>query len=317
VQLIDHPPVAGKCPRRKFPARSPTPHSGTILSLVSGGDVLKPKKLEKKKLKLYGFNNLTKSLSFNFYDLCYATSERHRDEYIEYIDEAYNATRLTQILKEVARIVGANVLNIASQDYHPKGASVTMLIAEEEAVPEQPIDAVPEPSLAAAPNPPREAVVAHLDKSHITVHTYPESHPDEGVMTFRADIDVSTCGRVSPLRALNYLIQCFDEDIVVIDYRVRGFTRDVRGKKHYIDHKINSIQNFLSKATKRRYQMMDVNVYQEKIFHTKMILKDFDLNDYLFGLGKDDFSKKEQKTIERRMRREMAEIFYGRNLPRA
>jgi S-adenosylmethionine decarboxylase len=48
-----------------------------------------------------------------------------------------------------------------------------------------------------------------------------------------------------------------------------------------------------------------------------MILKDFDLDDYLFGLGKSDYAKKEQKTIERRIRREMAEIFYGRNLPRA
>ena len=40
-----------------------------------------------KKLKLYGFNNLTKTLSFNFYDICYALNpERHR-EYIQYIDE--------------------------------------------------------------------------------------------------------------------------------------------------------------------------------------------------------------------------------------
>jgi S-adenosylmethionine decarboxylase len=278
---------------------------------------LKSKNLEKKKLKLYGFNNLTKSLSFNFYDLCYATSERHRDEYIEYIDEAYNSKRLTQILNDVASIVGATVLNVASQDYHPKGASVTMLIAEHEPVPEQPVNEGPEsPADSLASGPMSEAVVAHLDKSHIAVHTYPESHPDKGVMTFRADIDVSTCGRVSPLKALNYLIQCFDEDIVVIDYRVRGFTRDVRGKKHFIDHKINSIQNFLAKETKRRYQMIDVNVYQEKIFHTKMVLKDFDLNDYLFGLGKDDFSKKEQKAIERRIRREMVDLFYGRNLPR-
>ena len=70
-----------------------------------------------------------------------------------------------------------------------------------------------------------------------------------------------------------------------MDYRVRGFTRDVKGKKHFIDHKINSIQNFLSPETKRNYSMMDVNVYQENIFHTKMMLKDFDLDNYLFGLG--------------------------------
>ena len=159
-----------------------------------------------------------------------------------------------------------------------------------------------------------DAVVAHLDKSHITVHTYPESHPDNGISTFRADIDVSTCGRISPLRALNYLIHSFESDILTMDYRVRGFTRDVRGKKHFIDHKINSIQNYMSKDTRERYQMIDVNVYQENIFHTKMILKDFDLDNYLFGLGVEDLTYKEAKLIRARLEHEMAEIFYGRNM---
>ncbi len=63
-----------------------------------------------------------------------------------------------------------------------------------------------------------------------------------------------------------------------MDYRVRGFTRDVKGTKHYIDHKINSIQDYLAKNIKSRYEMLDVNVYQENIFHTKMHLKDFDLD---------------------------------------
>ena len=30
------------------------------------------------KLKLYGFNNLTKALSFNIYDVCYAKTPRSR-----------------------------------------------------------------------------------------------------------------------------------------------------------------------------------------------------------------------------------------------
>jgi S-adenosylmethionine decarboxylase len=157
-------------------------------------------------------------------------------------------------------------------------------------------------------------VLAHLDKSHITVHTYPESHPDNGISTFRADIDVSTCGRISPLKALNYLIHSFDSDIVYMDYRVRGFTRDVDGKKHFIDHQINSIQNFIARDTKDRYQMIDVNVYQENVFHTKMLLKDFDLDNYLFSVDKLDIPPREQAEIERRLRREMAEIFYGKNL---
>ena len=43
------------------------------------------------RLRLQGFNNLTKSLSFNIYDVCYAVSEEQRQRYIEYNDEVYNA----------------------------------------------------------------------------------------------------------------------------------------------------------------------------------------------------------------------------------
>lgn len=262
-----------------------------------------------KKLKLYGFNNLTKTLSFNMYDICYAKSSEHRQDYIEYIDEEYNAERLTNILTEVANMIGANILNIAKQDYEPQGASVTMLISEGKAV----ASGDEEEELQ---EPKSDAVVAHLDKSHITVHTYPESHPDKGISTFRADIDVSTCGEISPLKALNYLINSFNSDIAIIDYRVRGFTRDVSGKKFYIDHKINSIQNYISHDTRELYQMMDVNIYQENIFHTKMILKEFDLDTYLFSTAKSDLLPGEKKKIKQRLKKEMSEIYAGCNIPK-
>lgn len=264
------------------------------------------------KLKLQGFNNLTKTLSFNIYDICYAKSEKHQKEYIEYIDEVYNAERLTQILTDVSNIIGANILNIAHQDYDPQGASVTMLISEEPILPPQEV----REALLETPGPLPDAVVAHLDKSHITVHTYPEMHPDNGISTFRADIDVSTCGKISPLKALNYLIHTLESDIVTMDYRVRGFTRDVDGEKHFIDHNIDSIQNFLSDDTRETYRMVDVNVYQENIFHTKMILKEFELDNYLFGTGSDALSEQEQAEIAERVEREMFEIFYGRNMKR-
>ena len=87
------------------------------------------------KLRLHGFNNLTKSLSFNIYDICYTKTEKERQEYIEYIDELYSADRLTKILTDVVDIIGANILNIARQDYDPQGASVTILVAEHEVPP--------------------------------------------------------------------------------------------------------------------------------------------------------------------------------------
>ena len=251
--------------------------------------------MKRGKLKLFGFNNLTKTLSFNMYDICYASTEQERKKYIAYIDEQYSAERLTQILNEVADTIGAIVLNTAQQDYDPQGASVTMLIAEEEVE--------------------KQDVVMHLDKSHITVHTYPEMHPQDGICTVRADIDVSTCGKISPLKALNYLLKSFDADIVITDYRVRGFTRDVNGKKIYIDHRINSIQNYMSPDLRHRYDMIDVNVYQENIFHTKMLIHDFKLDNYLFDTTEKELDKKEVKRIRRLLKQEMYEIFNGRNMP--
>jgi len=259
------------------------------------------------KVTLHGFNNLTKTLSFNIYDIAYAKVAKHKQEYIEYIDEVYNAERLTDILTNVTKIIGATILNVAYQDYDPQGASVTMLIAEGPGL------CIPESDVE-SPGPLPEAVVAHLDKSHITVHTYPESHPDNDISTFRVDIDVSTCGVISPLKALNYLIHCFDSDIVTVDYRVRGFTRDICGKKLFIDHDINSIQNYLTDDTRSRYQMTDVNVYQENIFHTKMLLKDFILDEYLFGAGSKNLVEEEKQDITLAIKNEMLEIFYGRNI---
>jgi S-adenosylmethionine decarboxylase len=62
--------------------------------------------------------------------------------------------------------------------------------------------------------------------------------------------------------------------------------------------------------------MVDVNVYQENLFHTKMVLKRFRLDDYLFCIAEKDLPERERKRIQRLLRRELSEIFYGRNLAR-
>ena len=127
---------------------------------------------------------------------------------------------------------------------------------------------------------------------------------------------MTTCGTISPLKALNYLIGSFDSDIITIDYRVRGYTRNIRGRKHFIDHKINSIQNFIAKDTINRYDLIDMNIYQSNIFHTKMRIRDLDLNNYLFEIEEDDLTPKEKKDISKKLDREITEIFYGINLPK-
>jgi S-adenosylmethionine decarboxylase len=264
---------------------------------------------DKDKIKLYGFNNLTKTLSFNIYDICYAKSVREQQDYLKYIDDVYNSDRLTKILCDVTEMIGAYVLNISKQDYEPQGASVTVLISEEKLT-ENELDMSSNIRMV----PVKESVAGHLDKSHLTVHTYPEYHPDNSIATFRVDIDVSTCGQITPLKSLDYLIGSFDSDIITIDYRVRGFTRDEKGKKLFIDHDITSIQDYINKDTLERYDAVDINVYQANIFHTKMMIKEITLQNYLFNTDTYELAPKRRLEINDAIKREMIEIFSGMNI---
>ena len=260
------------------------------------------------KLKLYGFNNLTKSLSFNIYDVCYAKTAREQKEYIAYIDEQYNSDRLTKILFHLTEMIGAHVLNVSKQDYEPQGASVTFLIAEGNMLPSG-YETLEDASITL-----RDTVVGHLDKSHVTVHTYPEYHPDTCIATFRVDIDVATCGEITPLSTLDYLIGSFDSDIITMDYRVRGFTRDMEGKKLFMDHKITSIQDYIAPEIIQKYDAIDINMYQANLFHTKMLIKEMDLQNYLFNTDIYEIPPKTRLQISHNLRQEMIEIFSGTNV---
>lgn len=275
--------------------------------------------MKNDKFALYGFNNLTKTLSFNIYDVCYAKTEREHKDYIRYIDAQYNSDRLTNILMNVTEMIGATVLNISKQDYEPQGASVNVLIAEDTIEPEE-VDESCNLGKFTKGFDDRENVTGtrmvhgHLDKSHVTVHTFPEYHPGIEVSTFRVDIDVSTCGEVSPLNALDYLIASFDSDIITIDYRVRGFTRDVDGRKFFIDHDITSIQDYINDDTLTKYDAIDVNVYQSNIFHTKLLIKEIVLQNYLFNQDVYELLPKRRLEITDKLRHEMIEIFSGMNI---
>jgi S-adenosylmethionine decarboxylase len=193
-------------------------------------------------------------------------------------------------------MIGAKILHISKQDYEPQGSSVTILIAEQSMIPQG------------------DTVVAHLDKSHVTVHTYPEYHPETCIATFRVDIDVSTCGEITPLSVLDFLIGSFDSDIITMDYRVRGFTRDLQGKKLFMDHHMTSIQDYIAPQTLARYDTVDINVYQANIFHTKMLIKEMDLNNYLFKTDSYEIPPRTRLEISDSLRREMIEIFSGTNI---
>ena len=70
----------------------------------------------------------------------------------------------------------------------------------------------------------------------------------------------------------------------------------------------------MTKKTLTKYDAIDVNVYQSNIFHTKMLIKEIQLQNYLFNTDVYELPPKERLDITNSLRREMIEIFSGMNI---
>ena len=74
------------------------------------------------------------------------------------------------------------------------------------------------------------------------------------------------------------------------------------------------IQDYIDKNTLTKYDAIDVNVYQSNIFHTKLLIKDIDLQNYLFKQDVYELTPKQRLDITDSLRREMIEIYSGMNI---
>jgi S-adenosylmethionine decarboxylase len=252
----------------------------------------------KETVKLSGFNNLTKILSFNFYDFCIAMNEQQKQEYINYIHTKYCAANIGKIARKVCEIIEANILSETVQDYEPVGASTMTLMSDLKGGGNWEIGSQGQ-----------AAVKMHLDKSHITTHTYPDASDPEGICTFRLDLDVATCGEIIPLKALNYMFEVFECDVVYVDYVVRGYTRLANGKKIYNDQYFNSIQDFIPKETLEKFHYrQDLNIHNDNIWQTKLMVKPVDPLNYL--LDPADKTHPSMKHKMELLEQEMKEVFH-------
>lgn len=243
------------------------------------------------EIALFGFNNLTKSLSFSLYKLHYLAGQQER--YNGFIKEHYNADKLDTLLTKICHAIGGNVLNVAKQNYQPQGASVTLMISEE---------------LPADPLPVTESLIAHLDKSHLCIHTYPEESPQDGIAIFRADIELSTCGIISPLKVLNFVIEAFDADVIDIDYRIRGMTRDRQGRKLFNIDEFNNLSDFISTTITNSYNISEHNFHEQNLFHSKLCRKKVSLDDSTFEADTSCLSDAEQRAIIAKLTKEINQL---------
>ncbi|MFV8750821.1 S-adenosylmethionine decarboxylase [Nannocystaceae bacterium ST9] len=238
-------------------------------------------------IELKGFNNLTKGLSFNLYDFAIARNEAERRSYLEFLHASFAGEKITAILREIAEIIAAEVLSVSDQDYDPYGASSLVLMSDAAKV----------------------SVAAHLDKSHLCAHTYPDVDDPRGICTFRVDIDVSTCGTIVPLRALDYMLSSFENDVVMIDYVVRGFTRDREGRRVFVDHAVSSIRDWIAPELLADYQCEDLALPAHAIWQTKMLRTKLDESRY-FAPGVDPHTPENRELLDL-VRREMWGVYHG------
>ncbi len=248
-----------------------------------------------EKLKLSGFNNLTKVLSFNLYDFCITFNENQRSEYINFINEKYSAENITTIAAKACRIIDAEVLSISKQNYAPVGASSMILMSDIQG--------------AGCPISTEGSTVSmHLDKSHITAHTYPDAADPHGICSFRVDMDIATCGDIIPLDAINYLFEAFSSDVVYIDYVVRGYTRLEDGTKIYNDFRFDSIQDFISPEKLDEFELKkDLNMAEQNTWQTKLMAKTDDVERFLMSSADINNSKISEQM--ERLKIEMSSVF--------
>ena len=76
------------------------------------------------------------------------------------------------------------------------------------------------------------------------------------------------------------MFQQFESDVVVIDYVVRGFTRDEFGKRIYMDHQLQSIQDYIDDEILLDYYCLDLSLQRDLIWQTKMLRTRMDEQSY-------------------------------------
>ncbi len=118
--------------------------------------------------------NLTKAEFLYLRYLLRAKTAERRGGYIAYIDELYNASGSPGRTCETCSIIGANILNIARQDYM-NGRQRAILVTKANG------RLSIKPGIGPLPAGNRGA---HLDRAAICVHTYPEAIRKAGYAPF-------------------------------------------------------------------------------------------------------------------------------------
>lgn len=170
-------------------------------------------------------NSVTWTLAVNACWLEFESTPGSIANNFDAINSHFCANRLEHLLRDIVKLLQAEVLGHSSAHYEPEGASATVLIGQ------------------------GDAALFHLDKSHLAVHTYFEANDESSWGSFRCELELSTCG-VLPVKELVERISLeFDFDVLIIDCKARGFKRDEKGTLELATILSGSTSELASKPT--------------------------------------------------------------------
>jgi S-adenosylmethionine decarboxylase len=91
--------------------------------------------------------------------------------------------------------------------------------------------------------------------------------------------------------------------VVIIDYTVRGSTRDAAGRRVYLDHPMRSIQDFIDPAVLAAYECTDLALPSHNVWQTKLLRTRFDIPTYFRDVSRvaDEDRRRALEVIQREM----------------
>ncbi len=249
-------------------------------------------KLKNKIIK--NFSNINENINISIYNIYYINSKNTYKYYINYINNIYNNKNLIKLIKKISKKTNSKILHTYKLNYKLKLNKKKKTI-----------------------NITKNILLSYLyNNNNICIYTYIENYSKNKIYTIRTDINIYSCGLISPLNYINNIILFFKSDLININYIINGFTKDINGKKYFINNKISSVKNFIKKKIIKNYDFLEINIYQENLFNIKMIIKNINIKNYIFkNLIKKKYilSKKKKNKIIKSIFKEMYEIYYSKN----
>ncbi len=222
--------------------------------------------------------NLNKKLNICIYNVYYINNI---DKYnIHYINNKYNKCEFKKILIKIYKIINYNNLNIKKKNKIFKKYFIIWTINKKKSI----------------------------KNNYIFINKNIEKYKNNNLYNIKIDIEISIFNSTSPLKIIDYIILKFNPDLLFIDYKIKGFNIDINNEKIFIDKKITSIQKYIKKEIKKKYDLFDINIYQENIFFTKMIIKYININKYIFN---NKINENKKNKIISLIWKEIKKIYYG------